>query len=303
MSSPYELLQQIPGALLPARSVAQLLPMTFLENLEIAADGTIVMTSMLDGRLWMLPPGGEPRLLAQVEGRAYSIAAAPDGGWLVFGTSVHGRVVVFKVTAEGRSSVIMEVPAGVFPNGVQRFPGGHYLLADSITATIWDIDYNAGVASAWYSHPLLAPVPGQWAPALNGLKVFEDTLYMTNSSANTLLAMPIANGRSAGEPRIAARDFGGDDFAIDRTGAIYMTTHPMDVVLRRDPNGRITRVAGPAEGVRGCTACRFGRAPGDETGLYVITDGGLFNPLSGGLKPAQVVRLETGVPGAPADLL
>lgn len=293
----------LPLVPLESRIVAILAPMTFLENLDVSPDGTIIMTSLLDGRLWSVPYGGKLELIAQIDGRAVSVASAPDGGWLVFGATLDGLMSVYAVRPDGSFERIVDVPAGAFPNGVQRFPDNHYLWADSRTATIWDIDYVRRTASSWLSHPLLAPVEGRWEPALNGMKVFGEKLYMTNSSQATVLALDIKDGRPAGEPFIVAHDLAADDFAFDVNGSIYLTTHPQDTVVRLDPDGTRTRVAGPDQGVRGCTACRFGRRSGDETGLYVVTDGGLFNPASGGLQPSRVVRLETGVAGATVDFV
>jgi hypothetical protein len=300
MDGPYATL---PGVMLPARGAASLAPMTFLENLEIAADGTIIITSLLDGRLWRVPFDGNPEMLTQIDGRPSSVAAVDDGGWLAFGWTMRGDVAAFRVYADGRNEIFATLPDAVFPNGAQRFPGGHYLLADSVTATIWDVHYPSGAVSIWHRHPTLGPREGAWEPALNGMKVWGDRLYMTNSSTGQVLAMPIADGRPAGEIEVIRDNINADDFAFDVEGTMYLTTHPMDTVLKLTQAGELTRIAGPEQGVRGCTACRFGRVPGDETGLYVVTDGGLFNPRSGDLKPAQVVRLETGIAGASVDLI
>ena len=302
MTDPFTYYQSIPGTALPSKRVAEFEPMTFLENLEIDADGTLTVTSLLDGRLWSVPFGAPARLLCQLPGRGYSVAAATDRGWLVFGTKLGGGVVVFHVLPEGSSRIFVELPDAVFPNGVQRFPDGHYLLADSVTATIWDIHYPSGGVVVWYRHPSLAPAPGRWMPALNGLKSFADHLYMTNSSTAQILKLRLKGAAPDGDIEVVARDVSGDDFAFAVDGSMFITTHPMDVVLRLTSDGSLSRVASADQGVRGCTACRFGRAPGDETGLYVVADGGLFNPASGGLRPAQVMRLETGVRGAPVDL-
>jgi hypothetical protein len=293
----------MPGTALAARPVAMLAPMTFLENLEIDAEGNIVMTSLLDGRIWRVPFGGQPELITQVQGRPSGIAAAPDEGWLAFGWTVSGTVAAFHITPDGASSVCAEFPEAIFPNGAQRMPNGRYLFADSVTATIWELDYATGTVQAWCRSPLFAPKEGAWEPALNGLKVWGDTLYMSNSSTAQFLSMRIKDGRPDGEPQVVRSDLHADDFAFDEEGSAYITTHPLDVVLKLTQGGELTKVAGAAEGVRGCTACRFGRKPGDETGLYVVADGGLLNPASGGLQPARVVRLETGKRGAPVDLL
>jgi hypothetical protein len=47
----------------------------------------------------------------------------------------------------------------------------------------------------------------------------------------------------------------------------------------------------------GATACAFGRAPGDETALYVSTDGGFIVPHEGVVQDAKLVRFELGESG------
>lgn len=47
----------------------------------------------------------------------------------------------------------------------------------------------------------------------------------------------------------------------------------------------------------GSTACAFGRAPGEETALYVSADGGFTVPHGSGLQDAKLVRLEIGESG------
>lgn len=297
--NPYDRYLDMPGVILPAKTVATLAPLSFLQNLTIDAEGTIIATSLLDGRLWRLPYGGEITLLCQIDGRPSGISPAPDGGWLVFGWDVHGKVTVFRVHEDGRWGVFAAVPDAIFPNGAVRIGLSSYLFADSFRSTIWLVDYTEGSVTPWYEHPLLGPVEGNWAPALNGLQMWEDRLFMSNSATRQLLAMTIKDGQPTGDIEIVHDDIELDDFAFDIDGTLYSGTHPNDVILRLTQAGELSRAAGPNEGVRGCTACQFGRRPGDETGLYVVADGGLFNPMSGGMQPARIVRLEVGTPGLP----
>lgn len=285
---------------LPARRIATFAPMTFLENLDIGEDGTMLVTSMLDGRLWLIVPNGACRMLTQVAGRACSVAGTSDGGWLCFGSEISGSTRVFNVSHDGQASDLLDIPACIFPNGVQRLFGDRYLLADSATGTVWIVDRKQRTAAPWLQSDLLAPLPGSPIPGVNGLKVFGGALFATNSSQATIVRVKISDGEPMEDPEIFVQDLGADDFAFDKMGAMYLTTHPFDSVVRLQPDGSRTIVAGLAEGVRGCTACRFGRSPGDETGLYVVSDGGLFNPAAG-IEPALVVRIETGIPGAPVD--
>lgn len=100
---------------------------------------------------------------------------------------------------------------------------------------------------------------------------------------------------AAGPLEVAAGDLVSDDFAIGASGDLYVTTHPENSVVRLKPSGERTTIAGPGEGAVGSTACRFGRAPGDETALYVTTDGGMIARHDGvALEKAKLLRIEVG---------
>jgi len=90
-----------------------------------------------------------------------------------------------------------------------------------------------------------------------------------------------------------------DDFAFSASGSLYIATHPEQTVFRLDSAGNRTTVAGPKEGAVGATACAFGRAPGDQSALYVTTDGGMVAPHEGAVQDGKLLRLEVGEAGCP----
>src|SRR5262249_21121593 len=49
------------------------------------------------------------------------------------------------------------------------------------------------------------------------------------------------------------------------SGSLYVTTHPEQSLVRIDPLGKRTTIAGPDQGMVGSTACAFGTAPDDQT--------------------------------------
>jgi sugar lactone lactonase YvrE len=85
-----------------------------------------------------------------------------------------------------------------------------------------------------------------------------------------------------------------DDFAFDRAGNLYVTTHPFNSIVRVRPDGQHELLAGVAEGVSGPTDATFGTVPGDVGALFVVTDGGLLEgrPLEE-QRPA-LLRLDVG---------
>jgi hypothetical protein len=99
--------------------------------------------------------------------------------------------------------------------------------------------------------------------------------------------------------RNCGRRLCADDVAFGMSGSLYITTHPEHTLVRLNPSGARTTLAGPEQGMVGSTACAFGRAPGDQKALYVTTDGGFLIPHESGIQDAKLVRLEVGESGWP----
>src|SRR5258708_11522335 len=150
----------------------------------------------------------------------------------------------------------------------------------------------------WLQGDRLRPVvPGY--PGSNGIKIREGWAWISISGRRLLVRVPIQPDGSAGAIEIAATRLQCDDFAFGMRGSVYLTTHPEHTLVRLDPSGARTTLAGPEQGMIGSTACAFGRAPGDEKALYVTTDVGFLIPHESGVQDAKLVRMEVGESGWP----
>ena len=132
---------------------------------------------------------------------------------------------------------------------------------------------------------------------MNGLKIYNNTLYASNTQRQHLIRIPILSDYTAGSPELFLTNVNLDDFAFDEQGNLYGTTHVYNSVVRIARDGQITTIATAQQGVTGSTALAFGCREGDRTGIYVTTNGGMSLPLPTGLETAKVVRLEVGVEG------
>ena len=292
-------LARIPRELVPSTIVATFIRMTFLQNLVIDSNGDVIVNSVFDGRIWRVSRHGTTELVGQVPGQAFSVAEAPETGFIVVGVKLDGVVAVFHILESGEVKTLMDIEGAVFPNGLERLYNGRYLFADSVRGIVWEVNYWKKSFGVFLQHDLLTPIPGNWEPGANGVRIFHDKLYISNSNRRLLLSVQLYDSKAIADTlEIVKEEIFADDFDFDEAGNMYITTHPMDVVQRFTPNGTISIIAGPDQGVRGNTGCRFGRRPGDEKSLYVVADGGIFNPTSGGLQPAPVVRLEIDTKGA-----
>lgn len=287
-----------PRVLAPARPVAEFPAGTFLENVLAQPDGTLLVNSHLDGRIYRIDAAsGRSTVFAQVPGTVAGLAAADDGDVIVSGWRDGKIPTVFRVTAKGTVETLVTLPDGQFPNGVARLKGPRYLVADSYRGVIWEIDAQAKSVRTWFEHPTLArPDPANGTPAVNGLKLHDGALYYSNTQASTLHRLALdADGAPSGEPRLIAQKVNLDDFDIGTDGALYGTTHIFNVALRISlPDGAVSVIAEADAGMVGCTAAVFGATAEDRATLYVVGNGGLSLPPPGGLQAAKVTALAIG---------
>ncbi len=168
--------------------------------------------------------------------------------------------VVSLVTSDGTVETLLTLPDAVFLNGITPLSGTQYLTADSYRGAIWLIDIAQRRASIWLEHPLLARRSSESnIPAANGLKRFNDNLYVSNTDKMLLLRIPVTTADEPGEPEIVVEQTNIDDFAFDVEGNLYGATHIYNSVVRITPDGSTTIIAQAEQSVIGSTAVAFGQ--------------------------------------------
>ena len=287
-----------PVELAPHEIVASFPANTFLENLAIAPDGTLFVTNHEVGEILEIAPEGDRSIFASSDGKVTGIAFAPDGGLILTGWNAEGLSIILYVTPNGAIEQLATLPDALFLNGITPLNSTQYVTADSYRGCIWQFDWTARQVSMWLEHPLLSrSSPENPFPAANGIKRFGDTVYVSNTEKMLLLKIPIEADDRAGEPTIFVTPTNIDDFAFDTEGNLYAATHVYNSILKITPEGKTTTIARFEQRVIGSTAVAFGRQPGDTNSIYVTTNGGMFLPPAGGVVPANVVRIEVGLPG------
>ncbi|MBD1843051.1 gluconolactonase [Cyanobacteria bacterium FACHB-63] len=284
----------MPVALLPAQSVSTFPVNTFLENLAILPSGDIYLTNHEVGQIVQLDPDGSLRMYAQLSGKVSGIAWIEPSQFLVNGWNAEGIPFV-AVLSDGEVQFFQILPEAQFLNGITPLSSRYYLMADSYRGAIWSFDVTTRTVELWLEDSLLdRSDESSTFPAINGLKRFGNSLYVSNTQRMLLLQIPLNESLKPQEPEIFVEGTNVDDFAFDIHGNLYGATHVYNSVIRIDRDRRTTIIAQAEQGVTGCTAVAF-----HGTDLYVVTNGGMFLPPTTGLEPAQVVRLAVGVSGAP----
>lgn len=293
------LFARTPKHLVSATKIAEFPFNTFLENLVVAPNGNLFITSYEDGKIYQVTPEGQKHVFAQVPGQVAGIALGESGQFIVSGATKSGKPAVFRVNDRGKVSLLTRIEGALFLNGVVRQSPKYVLIADSYRGAIWRVNVQTGQSTIWLENAAFArnnrknPTPG-----INGLKIFGTELYATNTQNHTIFRIPLLKTGQAGQPRLFASGINGDDFAFDAKGNLLVTTHIYNNVVRVSSTGQMTIIADGTSGVTGDTSLAFGRTARDRTSVYVVTNGGMSLPPPGGVQPAKVVRLSLGVPGA-----
>jgi sugar lactone lactonase YvrE len=292
------LYENTPEELAPAHSIARFPINTFLESIAIDDDGTLFITSHEEGKILRLHPNGTQSIHAEISGKIVGLAWGDRGALLVTGWDETGIPSIFKVSRRGKVKVLATLPDAMFLNGLTKLTGDRYLIADSYRGAIWELDARRGEVKIWLEHPFLARSMSENAtPGVNGLKIFSEVLYASNSDKAHLVKIPLQRDFSAGEPKIFLDNAVIDDFAFDREGNLYGATHIFNSVVRISPEGAIAIIATEKQGVTGSTAVAFGHRESDRTSIYIVTNGGMFLPPATGIVAAEVVRLDVGIQG------
>jgi putative intracellular protease/amidase/sugar lactone lactonase YvrE len=291
-----DIFARTPAQIVPAQTIAEFPVNTFLENLAIDPSGTIFVTSYESGKIYRLTPSGEQSEFASVNGNVAGIAIDRDGNLLVAAT-IDRTPTILRIDRTGSVETLVTLPDAIFLNGMTYLIGDRYLVADSYKGAIWEVDAIAKSARIWLQDPLLnrSDVNNPF-PAVNGIKLYQNALFASNTQRQLLIRISLMDGGAPGEPEVFLSNVNLDDFAFDAEGNLYGTTHVYNSVIRISPAKEITTIATAAEGVTGSTALAFGQND-DRTSIYVTTNGGMSLPLPTGVAPAKVVRLEVGIPG------
>jgi sugar lactone lactonase YvrE len=287
-----------------AAAVAAWPEKTFLESIAVSHDGTIWIANKEGARIERVAPDGTRHAFATLPEGITGIELAADGGLFATGRVKGGPETVYRIDAQGRAEVLLEVPEAKFLNGLARISPQTLLVADSGAKTVWRIDVATRSASRWLVHDWLGPrdpahefPKNTFIPGANGVKRFRDAVFVSSTDRGLVVRIPIRPDGGAGEPAIWARDLVIDDFAFDTDGNLYGSTHPLSTVVRVRADGSRATIATGSDGVVGATAVAFGTRPGDERSLYVVGNGRIAYRQQH--HPVQVVKLDVGVPGYP----
>ena len=308
----------------------------FLENLAVRADGSVLITAVLQKELWCVPCP-EPRAdvgpvlvhtfehmvsgIAEVEPDVFVLCVSDAyksheshlvridlNGWMPGDPVSTETIYTFDERAGGLNGSCLIGPRVL-------------LVADSFSGFIWRVDLGPRARSAtariWLAHDTMAMDPDSgvaWPPqpGINGVQFGAQSGYLFYTSTAQKVFMRVAVDPETLEPAeapefIAAID-NGDDFCLDENaGFAYVTRHRANTVDRVPlvprRGSEVRHIAGDPldEVLVGPSSAAWRRGPNDRGQVaYVTTDGGTTAPPDEILRKAALLRLELEPSGRPA---
>lgn len=264
---------------------------SFIENIAGDDQGNLYVTSVDEGKVYKVNAAGKAESYAAVEGRLTGIVPVDGRSFICGGWATDGMSTIYVLDAQQRLIPKLPLPEALFLNGITALAPGSFLLCDAYAGLIWKYDIVSNEAIPWFRHELLTRIdPNNPMPAANGIKKYDQTIFVSNTARNLLLAIPLVAGQP-GAPEIFLDDVNFDDFAISENGTIYATTHIFNSVVEIKPGKQLSVIGSVEHGLAGSTAALLGRTEKDRGILYVTTNGGLSYPPPGGLEDGKIVKI------------
>jgi len=293
---------------------------TWLENFVVRSNGELVITLLTEPSIYLFDPISQSAptklfTLSGYVGLLGIVEATPDvfyfvAGNLTNGITVPGTYSLFKFDLHTSAPLpikVIDMPKASFLNGLEvlRNDDGQLVLivADSASGLVWKVDVSKGEYEVFIDIPeMKIAVNTSLAVGINGLHLRDSFLYFTSMSQELFCRICIQSNKSGyqiGPTEILASGIVGDDFTLDQFGNGWIAENPMDkltlVIGNGKKKGEVVTIAGAIDKplVAGGTRCAFGRTRVDKNILYLITNGGIFNPPSSGVVGGKILAFDT----------
>jgi hypothetical protein len=265
---------------------------TFLENIAINDSCELFVTSLEEGLVYKIKANGEKEIFAGNDGKLTGIFYLGNSSFLLTGWDKNGVPSLYLIKDKDQVEFLHKPIGASFLNGMTALSEDIFLICDAYKGCIWRYDLKNNSSSVWLKHELLAKASEDTPmPAANGIKIFHNDVYVSNTEKQLLIKIPLINN-GPGEPEVLMDRLNLDDFAFDADGNLYAATHIYNSVVKITPQKQVTIIAGEEQGLSGTTAVAFGKSEDDKGYIYVTTNGGMSLPPTGGIQNARIIKIK-----------
>lgn len=264
------------------------------ENVSMTPNGTSFVTFASARQVAKITPSLKVRVLATLPAPADGGAATPALGfalttgivrtadgtlYFLYASGDEKTTGLYRLRSDGGSKprLISKLPATGLPNGMAFDTKSEtFYVADAVLGKVYAIGVDGGKARTWSDAKALTP---NGFIGVNGVKIHDDAVWVTNLDRGTLLRIPIRDGK-AGAPQVKAQDLAGiDDFEFtgfrDEVIATLVVTNE---VVRISSKGKATPFLTSADGLQSPTSVGIhnGRAYVYSAAFLTLTDPNLI---------------------------
>lgn len=268
------------------------------EGIGFSAEGKLFIAA--NKAVWLAGPDGSVTKLATTDSNLgihrigdRDILMADFGPTVALGEAPANDGVIWRISPDGTKT---EFARGIAdPNAILVLDDGKILVSDDFTPYIYEVTRNGDV-SIWSD---AIPFPNGMALSSDGNTLYVAQIFTTIETrpvgfADAIWAMPIADGKPAGEAKVVVRTggIGGvDGLAADEHGRIYIAANQDGRIWRFDPSsGELTLVA---ENMPHVASLVFGEGDFDHESIYATSTfkgGGKIWRIPVGVKGRRVNR-------------
>ncbi|KAL8790923.1 MAG: hypothetical protein Q9213_000348 [Squamulea squamosa] len=308
---------------LPLRILHQFPLPTYLQSAAVRTDGDIyIVTNFPDGSTYSISGAttDSPNIshihragdvnaatgITETQPGVFNILAGRQSD---LGVGVHGSFSVFELdTRFGKPAIteLVRLPdnglvVGVIP--IQGVPNT-LLVSDSTLGKLLRVNTRTRKYEEILQDPSMIPPPWAVLPfGIGGMQMHKDYLYYVSSFRASIYRIrftkegyPAAGAKV--ELVVALRSIYIDNFVIGpgNDDTIWAATNADNRLFAITPDGTITVVAGAPDDltVAGVVGGAFGRLSDDANIIYLITSGGMLNPINGTLfEGGKVLAMDT----------
>ena len=279
----------------------------YLEGLAIDKAGNVYGGLAFLGQVWKFSPDGTPSLFATLDigqaGAIVGLAVDAEGDLYVCVVSdVEGTHGIWKVSRDGSTVLFAALPPKTnpftgftgfgFPNGLAFDDDGNLYVTDSVLAAIWKITKN-GKATLWLQDPLLNY--GCCMFGANGVEFDSGSMFISNTDLGLIARVEKPEDGKPPRAELFVQDpalVGADGIAFDERHNLYVAIDRQNTLLRISPDGALTTLATPSDGLDYPASTSFDQWHGTRKFLY-FTNAGLNS------NTPSLQRVDVGVRGEP----
>jgi hypothetical protein len=187
------------------------------------------------------------------------IVRMPDGTlYLGYATGTNNLTGIWRVRPGHTPQRVIALSAKSMPNGMALDPQTDEIyFADAPLGIIWRFSAKGGPLNLvkWATSAKLGPGSGPYGLGVNGLKVYDNAVWTSNSDQATLLRIPIQPDGTAGAIETKLTGPAIDDFIfIGHSNDIVAALDPANEVALIKPDGSYSIVLRPSDGLEGPTS-------------------------------------------------